>query len=86
MSSKNQKVSLLDGYIAATDVLTFKECMQDNVVDILLDNMAHSIAITVSERKKEFPKEDCLFVLTCKIYKVADYKKAHPAVFKEGGD
>jgi cytochrome b involved in lipid metabolism len=71
-------MNLLDDYVRTSGVLSPKEFNQDPVLDIVLDNMAHSLARFISERKKELPKEDCLFVLTCKIYKLTDYMKAHP--------
>lgn len=80
MSLKNLN-NILNEYTVTTQVLSYKEFIQDPVLDIVLDNMAHSIAEAISKRKKELPREDCLFVLSCKVYKFDDYKKAHPVVF-----
>jgi hypothetical protein len=71
-------MNLLDDYVRTSGVLSPKEFNQDPVLDIVLDNMAHSLAKFISKRKKELPEEDCLFILTCKIYKLTDYMEAHP--------
>jgi len=83
MSLKNlNKQNILNDYLATSQVLPPKEFNQEELLNIIFEQMAYEIADAIIKRKKELPKEECLFVLTCKIYKFADYKKAHPKVFK----
>ena len=85
MNSKNQKVKekLLDGYLATSQVLSPPEFNHGKLLDIIFRRMAHEISDVIIKRKDELPEEDCVFFLTCKIYKWDDYKKAHPKVFKK---
>lgn len=78
-------MNLLDGYIASSQVMSPKEFKQNAVVNTVFEQMAYQIADGIVERRKELPDEECLFVLTCKIYTWREYKKAHPKVFKKGG-
>ena len=85
MNSKNQKVKekLLDGYLATSQVLSPSEFNHGKLLEIIFRHMANEISDVITKRNNELPKEDCVFVLTCKIYKWDVYKKAHPKVFKK---
>jgi len=85
MNSKNQKVKekLLDGYLATSQVLSPSEFNHGKLLEIIFRHMANEISDVITKRNDELPKEDCVFCLTCKMYKFDDYKKAHPKVFKK---
>ena len=85
MSLKNQKAKekLLDGYLATSQVLSPSEFNHGKLLEIIFRHMACELTDVIIERSDELPEEDCVFFLTCKIYKWDDYKKAHPKVFKK---
>lgn len=74
-------MDLLKDYIVSTSIIS-PEDLYDDVIKITFKNMGMSISKVVIKRKKELPKEDCLFVLSCKIYKLSEYMKAYPNPFK----
>lgn len=76
-------MNILNKYLATSQVLSPKEFRQDELLNTVFEQMVYEIADAIIEHKKELPEEDCLFVLTCKIYKFDDYKKTHPKVFKK---
>lgn len=85
MSLKNQKVKekLVDGYLAASQVLGPSEFNHGKLLGIIFRHMACELSDVITKRRKELPGEDCVFILTCKIHKFDDYKKAHPKVFNK---
>lgn len=76
-------MNLLDGYIASSCILSPKSIRQKQVITVSFGHMSQSIAKVITKRKKELPNENCVFILTCKIYKLDEYKKAYPKVFKK---
>ena len=78
-------MSLLNGYITSSQVLSPKSFRQKEVVPATFANMARSIAKIITRRKKELPNEDCLFILSCKVYKFKEYVEAHPDTFEKEG-
>lgn len=70
-------MKLLDEYITSTGILYVEDRQYDDVINITFKNAVKSIAKIVIKNKKELPNENCLFILTCKIYKLKEYMEAH---------
>jgi len=77
-------MNILNEYIGSSCVMSPKEFRQDVAIDTIFKHMGRSISKSVKGRKKELPNEDCLFVMTCKIYTLNKYMRAHPKVFEKG--